>query len=420
MSRAAFVATAAVVIAGCGGVAVLATQGGSASSRADGVTWSVPDRTTSAGVTATVRPDSWPVDLTACTGDGRVRWQITGTALTTPIDVTAGCRTRQSLPALDAYRVTATTDTGTRSADVELRDLLVVSVGDSVASGEGDPDSPAGSDDGLRWQDARCHRSALAGPAQAALRLERRDPHTSVTFVGLACSGATIDEGLIGPYRGIDADGTDAPLPPQLDAAVARAAGRPIDALLVSIGANDLGFGAIVRDCVLLPDCSRGRGAQRYAEGVQRAPAGFVRLDARLDELAGRGLLRHAFSTGYFDVATRDDGQLCPGPDDGRSQDGISRTEFGWTHEVVSPGLNDLVRDAVRRADGGADWHFVGGIAEAFDRHGYCAQDSWVRTASQSLRGQHDLTGSFHPNEKGQQLGYAVRIEAALAPLLTS
>ena len=43
------------------------------------------------------------------------------------------------------------------------------------------------------WQDRRCHRSARAGIAQAALELEQLDPHTSVTFVHLACSGAEAD-----------------------------------------------------------------------------------------------------------------------------------------------------------------------------------------------------------------------------------
>lgn len=44
----------------------------------------------------------------------------------------------------------------------------------------------------------------MAGPAQAAYRLEKRGPHTSVTFVHLACSGATITDGIVGPHAGIE------------------------------------------------------------------------------------------------------------------------------------------------------------------------------------------------------------------------
>jgi FG-GAP-like repeat len=54
------------------------------------------------------------------------------------------------------------------------------------------------------WEDKRCHRSANAGPAQAALEIERSDPHTSVTFLSYACSGASITEGLVGWYDGVE------------------------------------------------------------------------------------------------------------------------------------------------------------------------------------------------------------------------
>lgn len=73
---------------------------------------------------------------------------------------------------------------------VSVSDVLIVSIGDSYASGEGNPDvllgpaTPAG-----EWQDRRCHRSRLSGPAQAALELERRDPRSTVTFLSYACSG---------------------------------------------------------------------------------------------------------------------------------------------------------------------------------------------------------------------------------------
>lgn len=40
--------------------------------------------------------------------------------------------------------------------------------------------------------------------AQAAFTLERVDLHTSVTFVSLAASGATIDKGILGSHKGIN------------------------------------------------------------------------------------------------------------------------------------------------------------------------------------------------------------------------
>lgn len=113
--------------------------------------------------------------------------------------------------------------------------MLIVSLGDSYGSGEGNPDLHQIFDPRpesffqvhrpTQWVDKRCHRSATAGPAEAARRLEASDPKTSVTFLSFACSGATIDTmwgtdavdpykppepgaptntGILGPYSGVE------------------------------------------------------------------------------------------------------------------------------------------------------------------------------------------------------------------------
>src|SRR6478672_11439489 len=100
------------------------------------------------------------------------------------------------------------------ATDVDLRDLLVVSLGDSVASGEGNPDPGR---IGFHWLEQRCHRSLRSGAAQAARAVEQGDRHSDVTFVPLACSGATIDVGLLGAYDGVQPNRRRGPLPPQVD-----------------------------------------------------------------------------------------------------------------------------------------------------------------------------------------------------------
>src|SRR5947207_2665270 len=86
---------------------------------------------------------------------------------------------------------------------VTVRDLLVVSLGDSYASGEGAND----------YYDHRCDRSRGAGPALAALRLEESSAHSSVTLIHLACSGAKVEKfanqaaghgGLVDGYAGVN------------------------------------------------------------------------------------------------------------------------------------------------------------------------------------------------------------------------
>lgn len=107
---------------------------------------------------------------------------------------------------------------------------------------------------GPRWQDRRCHRSALSGQVLAARLLEEADPRTSVTFIHLACSGATVWKGLLGEYEGQEPP-SGPKLPPQINEAVRLAGGRPLDALVVSIGGNDVGFADVIEACVLQQKC---------------------------------------------------------------------------------------------------------------------------------------------------------------------
>ncbi len=123
--------------------------------------------------------------------------------------------------------------------DIEVRDLLIVGMGDSVASGEGNPDVPVhfsreraasygkrkseGEDLGgyparvgswqqigdkdfmeenARWNDQACHRSLYSHQLRAALQLGIEDPHRAVTYVGVACSGSEVTYGLFLRYTG--------------------------------------------------------------------------------------------------------------------------------------------------------------------------------------------------------------------------
>src|SRR3954465_2330206 len=131
---------------------------------------------------------------------------------------------------------------------IDAPDYVVASIGDSVASGEGNPDvSPRG------WLERRCHRSLRSGAALAARAVELGDRHSVVTLVPLACSGATVGEGLLAPYDGVEPNRAKGALPPQVDQL--RAIDRDVDALLISVGANDVNFGPFTRFCVFVANC---------------------------------------------------------------------------------------------------------------------------------------------------------------------
>lgn len=183
-----------------------------------------------------------------------------------------------------------------------VKDFVILSIGDSVASGEGDPVvqfggpvgcqptggciadsnppqgfwddpysdynvSPFPADEAAEWpkQAFPCHRSAFAGPAQAAGQLTANNPGSGITFIHYACSGAAIEPGDTDATWIQDAVG-------QLKVARARLAqfGVGINILLISAGANSLygpttfghGFGGLASYCLTKGGCSSNTALQ--------------------------------------------------------------------------------------------------------------------------------------------------------------
>jgi len=195
------------------------------------------------------------------------------------------------------------------STEIVVRDLLIAGMGDSIASGEGNPDRPVAlSDDGFcfmqflggegsayfrpgranypgdkscdgaatgtspaaewnklsaRWMNAACHRSLYSYQVRAALALAVETPHAAVTMVPLACTGATIDVGLFGPMRAKDLScGGDVPCPSSVPGQISELQNilaqarrqnpaRQLDLLLLTIGANDIHFSGLVANVII-------------------------------------------------------------------------------------------------------------------------------------------------------------------------
>ena len=298
-------------------------------------------------------------------------------------------------------------------AEVSVEDLLVVAIGDSYASGEGNPEVRRGGPQApAQWGDggdaaataahAAAHRSTVAWPARVALALEQADPHSSVTFVSVAASGARIDHGMLSPQN----DTT----PSQIAQVTELVGERPIDLLLIQEGGNSIGFSRVVRalveaDPLFDPVCyhllveqalasvrdgdwSRGTRVRFQLPftwscvptGGGSGPQlpGLDGLGAAVQRLAD-GLARFRIDrivlVGYPDPTGADaEGRRC------REIVGdvtppirfheISREEgrLGVT-EVVDP-----LNAELSAAAGAQGWAFVGGVASAFaDGHGYCA-----------------------------------------------
>jgi GDSL-like Lipase/Acylhydrolase family len=368
-----------------------------------------------------------------CNPDSTYAWSVEGE------DAGGGrgrCRLPWDFPEEGTHPVeveveSAAGDRQSYQREVVVQDWLVVSIGDSVASGEGNPDQPGFFFRHAVWQSPRCHRSTLAAPVQAALALERADRHTSVTFVHLACSGAKVRAGLMEPYAGADVPDNAQPplLPPQVSELREIASKRPIDAVVLDAGANDVHFGPLASFCIRHVDCV---SQQFDPEGTAKPP----KVADLLPVVIGKALagLRIAYRelgdelkdivepsrvliVEYFDPLRNASGAICHKigvPFVPRFY--IDRNEATFAADELLAPLNEAIAEAARREG----WTDVTGVAEAFRRHGYCAgKQSWIRTLTKSVltqAGAHPASrwiGALHPNEKGHQ-AMAGLISAAL------
>jgi hypothetical protein len=378
-----------------------------------------------------ISPSSWQVTLDGCSSlaPGPVltwRWSVWSGDWLVAQQATRGCTLDLALPWLGDYAVDLTLSTvdgveifGRRT--ITLRDYLIVSMGDSVASGEGNPDIPGSGGGHGVWADPICNRSWRSGPAQAAVQLERADPHSSVTFVSVACSGGGVDRGILNPYTRKIASGGQTTLPSQIDQVVNLLGNgnRTIDALLIQAGANDIGFGKLAESCA----------DPRTDPCYEEAAFDPIRLRGAFDALHDwwypglsasltRLPIRNFFIGEYQDPVHGSDQLPCHivfhGAGFGFIDGDISPKEASWAYgNVVLP-----LQSTIQRSANEWGWHVIS-YTDAFAEHGYCASDSWIRTFEDSKRDQGDEDGTLHPNGAGHSF-MGGRIADAVWPLIVN
>ncbi|NVN84726.1 MAG: hypothetical protein HXX15_01445 [Rhodopseudomonas sp.] len=189
--------------------------------------------------------------------------------------------------------------------NILVRDILIAGLGDSIASGEGNPDREiALADDGFcfrsylglsgqfyrpsragykggraceapdtlqawqrygaLWFNSPCHRSLYSYQTRTALALAARYPHIAVTLLPLGCTGATIADGLFGAQRARECllskgsfncrgsvNAQLAELREAMAAVKKRQPNRALDLVLLSVGANDINFSGLVADVIV-------------------------------------------------------------------------------------------------------------------------------------------------------------------------
>jgi hypothetical protein len=269
-------------------------------------------------------------------------------------------------------------------AEIAVRDVLIAGLGDSIAAGEGNPDkaveleggfcfkrflrgsaggqyfrpsragynedrscengpssSAAASDwarHGARWMNPACHRSLYSYQVRTALALAIEQPHFAVTFLPLACTGATIGTGMFGSQAaddcpwvvGIDNCSGTAPaqfavLKDLMAAARKQNPVRALDLVLLTVGANDVNFGGLVANVIV--DASTERlllrqgGSLASVQDSQKLldgdlPDGFAQLRTALKPYVGGNLARVVYVS-YGNPAMQAANKPCPGGRDG-------------------------------------------------------------------------------------------------------
>ncbi len=424
------------------------------------------------------------------------RWTIETTSKTQKSESERPCsdRVELDLPYPSGGRVRVAIG-GRDIAQIEAKvtDLLIVGMGDSFASGEGNPDVPVrfsperdvpyGVDkpsmnysltgfparigpwrdigdraflkENAKWLDQACHRSLYSHQLRAALQLAIENPHRAVTFVGLACSGAQVTDGMFLRYKGHEW----VPSPPDLSqvsaAAVAqcgetraaakdypeayhmrgkipelenilvlqkcaRNSARKIDLMFVSIGGNDIGFARLVANAVLADKSTLKQLGGWFGQVFQRwqAEAKLKGLKHRYKSLkrAFHNVLHLPWSepdrvilTGYPGLAFLGDGKrVCP---DGRAGMEIvpayKLSEKRVRESVaVAKKLNNEMRSQARRHG----WRFADSHRPQFNGRGVCAgyiENSF--SVADDLRLPRKVDGKWVPYNPSQYRAYASR-----------
>lgn len=251
----------------------------------------------------------------------------------------------------------------TRASPTSIRNVVVV--GDSTAAGQGNSPLVGGTAD-----DKACHRSQDSFAVDLASTDER-------TVTNLACSGATIRSGLLGPQD----VGSRTELP-QLDApAVGRA-----DVVIVSIGANDLHWADILRLCAVSSDCSNPAEEAYFQQQLSGFSSDYLQLISQLQLLP-----RHPFVVvnQYYDPFSGDVACL--------SGKGMTKDKKAAL-EVDLDAMNKILAS-------GAEAAGFATAAPDFTGHGVCGDQPYVQGV--------DAPAPFHPTPSGE-LAIALAVERAL------
>lgn len=381
------------------------------------------------------------------------------------------------------HEIKVDTPSGTfTTPNVIVKDILIVSLGDSFSAGEGNPERPVkfsnlfsnynGSSSPVpfkldefpvreaidtgqpvssafwdkhaaNWTNSQCHRSLYSQHTRAALQYALERPHNSVTFLNYSCTGAEIYQGILNAWWARDVVPEFWDDAPQIVKALRDLCNNPeinytrsdwtegnrhdsdfnskmavfpkckaaspdqdalkhkkIDALLLSIGGNDVGFASLISYVAidspnLTGDLADGRD---WIYGIWRSGTAPETFDA--GKRKANTLLRNRYSmlaaqlkshlaltpdkivlTAYPNVSTNTAKKVCGA---GTKTLGMDvHAVFGMENPASAKKSGDFVgflhdkmkQEATRQGWGFANQHLAKADApNNFAGHGLCAE----------------------------------------------
>ncbi len=328
-----------------------------------------------------------------------------------------------------------------KTFDLKLEDILIVQLGDSYSSGEGAPDRKSidkfWGDIGEGYFNSQAslnhrifHRSSYTWGSIVAQKAEKFSTRTSVTYINLAESGATVDWVFNQLKKMADIIGP-----------------RKVDKVVMSIGGNDAGLAnaiasyivrePILRNTIVIgperKDIERAIKTGNWSDSkfknagsIVLKIANILREDnwKRLEGLDGLSYAYDRLSDEFnrygipnsniyiitypdpFLIAPGNDSDVCPGP----VLTNLGRDVTRFTSRTLEVGRkeqkhsrNNLIKPlnlrvtSFGRREG---WNVID-CEKVFVGHAICQSGRMVLLKDESKSLQGDIRGVVHPNKKG-------------------
>ncbi|WP_097868184.1 SGNH/GDSL hydrolase family protein [Streptomyces sp. rh34] len=264
-------------------------------------------------------------------------------------------RIRASVVTLALAAVAALGVAGPASATDSAAAGGYVALGDSYSSGVGAGNYLSDSGD--------CRRSANAYPYlwQAA--------NSPASFDFVACSGATTSSVASGQLGVLN---------------------RSTSLVSVTAGGNDVGFAAVMQDCVLSSEATCINSVNNAISRMNNSLPG--RLDSLYDGIRARAPQAQVVVLGYPRFYK------------------LSGSCFAGLSEAERTAINnasDVLNDVLAKRSADAGFTFSG-VVDEFTGHELCSGDAWLHSVTVPIH------NSYHPKAAGQSGGYLPAFRSAV------